>query len=383
MVSVWRCVPRLFVSMLLLSAVQDTQPLAAQGHPLAVTVDTIGSSPQCDTCRLLLLPSITFHSSDSVALGVTYNIAASGDRTFITPQDATDRVHIFSSDGAFVETVTAVGDVQFEYITALGVVADSLWVMGAGRRDAVVFSQDMRKGRTVPLNFTVLPRGLLPLPSGKLAINGLRPSPDFFGISMFEVDREGVVTGAYGGGPMRVEMGAQATKWPVRYLTPAAAGGFWSAPVYDYAVSFWAEPGERPLRTLLSQPGWFVETNDDPVPATGTDPYHDVTAPIPPPLPAMVDLHESEDGRLLFVLGLTPQAGWQSAVGEIDVRDWSGYWDGIIEVIDLENLVLLARSRMDEMPLGFGPNGTVYTLSAGGHPRIIVNDLSFQIGRRE
>lgn len=164
-----------------------------------------------------------------------------------------------------------------------------------------------------------------------------------------------------------------------RRVAVAPDGSIWAVPVGNYVLEQWSRDG-RLLRSLQRDAPWFgprwAGIPDDPR----------------SPAPAFVQGMRIDSLGLLWVFSSVPDAHWRNAYGApvtMPMRNGRGgtsypiermdkYGDTMIEVIDVERAVVIARRRIDEVVSAlFGGDRAVATGSGEDSQRTVV--LAFRL----
>jgi hypothetical protein len=166
----------------------------------------------------------------------------------------------------------------------------------------------------------------------------------------------------------------------VRAIGTARAGHLWSARINEYRLELWRMDGSRAL-TVIRDASWFR-------PWTGRDEGAPFTRR---PRPTVNGVREDAEGRLWVTITVAAH-DWRPRPGPGDTNllrtEIGDLYDTIIEVIDVENGRLLARSRYDRLIGGLAGSASVHgtRIDAAGNTVIDVWRLrldSAAIERRE
>jgi hypothetical protein len=266
---------------------------------------------------------------------------------------------VFKPDGRFLTQLGRPGDGPGEFRAAAlvaGDASDTLFIADyAGRLS--VFSPELKFIRSAP--FPSSARGLTVLKDGTILSNAMIADRETVGLPFHLFRRDGYRFKAIGDGS-RPFLRPSDIRF-VHRIAPAAAGGFWAAPLFgeEYRIERWTLRGERDIY-LRRTPGWFV-----PLPAllSGVD-----VSSIDPRPTAISGLWEDSEGFVWVVLHVAdprrttaPIKTLRTPEGDFPVpADPDLSWDSIVEVIDPSRRALVASQRFDEVlsrPMGNGRIG--------------------------
>jgi hypothetical protein len=196
------------------------------------------------------------------------------------------------------------------------------------------------------------------LPSGALVASLVATVPPAVGapLQMFTGDwKLGRALGR-GDGPVLPSQRARMR----RRLATSGEGGFWSAQVAAYEIELWSGDGVLQRRFARNAP-WFEAHALEPP-----------TGPAPAPRPLVLGLWEDSAARL-WVVSLVADRRWRSALGEVrrSARGASAsierndlYVDTVIEVLDVKEGAVLARTRLDGAASTVSHDGVVAMASS-------------------
>jgi hypothetical protein len=131
------------------------------------------------------------------------------------------------------------------------------------------------------------------------------------------------------------EPGREIVELDLWIVSPVKSGGFWTASMWEYEATYWAEVDSSRL-TLRRIVEWF--------PSGGKfDPNMYIETPPPPQLHHVWE----DDAQRLWIYAVVPDADWKP---DAEGFQWNPRWidrtfDTMIEVIDLRDGKLIAESR--------------------------------------
>jgi hypothetical protein len=268
--------------------------------------------------------------------------------------DAMDpRLHLFDFDGGYLRSVGRRGEGPGEFMEIGEVLfdGDSLFVNDPGLLRISVFDSAFAYVRSTPISrrFT----RWLPAPSGWI-VHGLFQTRGSVGQPLHLMAPDGEVVSSFGREDASVVRGRSDEY--TRILAPSDRG-FWAAHFTRYRLELW-DFDEHLSRTIDVDADWFRPHHDFGVQQDGE-----------PSPPAIYDVREDADTGHLWVLmhvidpdwedGLTERRGPQGRT-RITYTSRQAYFDTLVEVIDIESGMIVARRRFDELIDRFGEKGHVY-----------------------
>jgi len=146
--------------------------------------------------------------------------------------------------------------------------------------------------------------------------------------------------------------------------------------MYELRFDQWSPSGEH-LATLTADPWWFPRYDNS----------HGGSLD-EPPSPTIESIWIEPSGRRLWVLGVIPDENWREGIagnrrnegGEpyFELSDMRKYFDGLVEVYDVQAGRLLASQRFDQAFSYFIDRGLVASgqYDSNGRPVIEVFQLS-------
>jgi hypothetical protein len=304
-----------------------------------------GGELACADCEIRLEKIGTLGRSDGPGSLNGFAVPAldSQGRVVIVSRDTHDGLpFVLTDEGDFVGVVGQVGEGPGElksWVTILIGPADSIFAFDMGMGRMSVFAPDLSYARTVRID------GMPPISGHRLA------SGDWL-----------VASGSDHGWPLRL-LGSDARElaaWgdtidfvmrnglPARsywIVGPGRDGTAWAVPHFGRYEARRFDAGGTELNRISPEVEWYAPYRRPPD-----------TSPDTPPFAALDGVWE--DGFGLWVVGMTADPEWRSALGaprkveghEIyPIDDPDRGWDGVVELRDPETGELLARRRTDEV----------------------------------
>ena len=321
---------------------------------LAQKPDTveIPAAVTCESCRILLdsLVVLGDESGDGF-VDSTNEVAASTEHFFVVHRVISNDIRVFDRNGSFKTVLGRAGEGPGEYrnIKALWVSpGDTLHVVDASSVRRTMISPDLQVIRTDRVPGPVQYYGFLGLSDGSSILTAI--APDSLGELrlLHRLSPSGELR--YSFGPPLNGSNPFNTPGPalVRIAAETKLGQTLISHGSEFLISMYGDNGalEKALRFPNRE---FLEL----VPGGGRFPGY---------LPWIQDLWVDDDGRL-WVLMRVGDPGWEQGVERVGVgfgrrpsvklTDYDAFWDTVIEVVDLEAGVTLARTRLEKNLIKF------------------------------
>jgi hypothetical protein len=295
-------------------------------------------------------------------------VAASVNYFFVALRSAPTEIRVFDHAGSFVRILgrSGSGPGEFRSVRALHVgKGDSLFVADDYLLRLSVFDPSMRFVRNVPLKESVFEQGLVVLDS-MVVLNVDASTIAADGAPLHGLTKDGRSISRFGRTPAPSGSVEYNPLTMVRWLAPSTSGTLWAAKLTVYSVERWSMNGKL-IEELQRSPPWFQ---------TNTDPKYPATQ--------VIAVQEDTTSQLLWVVGRVADPNWRASIrqgtGEQGwrVADRTGYYDLVVDVIDLRTYDVLATQGCAEFGAAFiGPGRIVtYRETTAGIPQLDVWQLT-------
>jgi hypothetical protein len=299
-----------------------------------------------------------------------FELGGPGDTTNIVhanflPMDSRGRVYyqsvyfpgsivVFDAEGRHIKTFGREGEGPGELaaVAALFISpGDSLYAIDSGLYRLNVFSPEFEFVRSARIDPPLRPGDGFFRKDGSLVVTAVARGPETAGHPFHILGPDGRVRRSFG----EYEGMAAGDDEPNlnRRIDPAEDGGFWAAQVYDqYRVEHWGPEGEL-LEILERHPDWAPSPDD---PSRGPQ-----DASGPPPSSVVANIQVDDAGRLWMLVWVADE-DWKTAFDNPDGQaSRHDLRDTVIEVLDPAQKRVVARTRIDDLALGFSAPGVMYT----------------------
>jgi hypothetical protein len=317
-------------------------PFPAAHAQVADTV-VVPPEPACIDCRLDLELRTTL--GDDVGpgfVGLTTIVSAGNRFYYVANMEALEEVRVFDHSGRFLRLVgrEGAGPGEFRMIWDLRVShGDTLHVIDISNLRRSVFSPSLELVRTNRLPGRLVSNGFIPLPGGEFFINVPLPDSERTVRLLHRLDGDGRILASFAEAPTDGTSLSGNLQIRDRKLALSGDGQLISAVGLDQ-IEIWTPEGEKVKVFSLAERGW-AENAPQAVAGYG---------------PTITFLHVDELNRL-WILVRVGDPNWEGAVADDPrhrlgnrgsskvITDYDGYWDSIVEVVDLRRGHVLVRER--------------------------------------
>lgn len=331
--------------------------LITAGPPsIQLAADT---SPLCKSCRVSLDTIARIQSSDSATFFLSTKIAYSAglDRFYAAPLVEEGRIAEFDGAGRFLRLIGRVGDGPGESRRIRHLVSgpgDSLLIVGSDFRLVwlALSTGQTTDGRLPP---GVVPDDVLVLPGGEIVVNSSTPTARSLVLMGSDFMPKQPAFGDSVGAKSRQDSPDSAARLSARLGHGGTAGSFIEATQkYGLRLRVWDTRGGLQSAWEL-QRDWYPPYSvlDE------TDRGRGLLPSQARPLPVVTGAWL--EGDLAWVVVAIPDPNWQqddpvqpeepllkvstNGIATLAVRDWSRYYDGIIEAVELTSGKTYVRTR--------------------------------------
>jgi hypothetical protein len=299
---------------------------------------------QCDGCALSLQREVVLGDAEGPGTIESKTTLASRDSKgrYYVREEYGATIKVFDAAGTYLTTIgrRGAGPGEFEMIAAVEhTTGDTLHVFDTRNLRRSVLSPDFGFVRSNPLAIRPANQVIL-TPNGGAVFGTTIRTAELIGFPLHLLDASGDRVRSFGS--VTGEFDAAVPYSDERVLAKADDGAVWATYRTRYALELWSVDGvSEPIRVLERKVPWFPPHARQPQSASDA----------PPPRLQAIRLVDND--RMLVVI-LVAGKTWQKAVrdGGIHpiVTDWQGYYDSIIELIDLSSGEVLASAKS---PLAF------------------------------
>jgi hypothetical protein len=334
--------------------------------PLVISMLWVASGA---TQEVVVIPDEVSCPECQIDVEMVFELGGPGDttnigHTYFLPMDSKGRVYfqsvyfpgsiaVFDRQGEHIHTIGREGEGPGEFrswaalFTSPG---DSLFAFDSGLYRLSVFSPDfefVRSGRIEP---PLRPHDGFFRDDGSLLISSVGRGPQTFGRPLHIVDPSGRIRRSFGETEGIIAGGFEDALR--RYVAPGDDGGSWAAHVYRYSIEHRGSGGEL-LKLIERYSDWGPDpTIESGLPGNPSD---------PPPRSLVTDIQVDDVGYLWMLVWVADE-DWMAAFGdEKKRRSLHDLRDTIIEVLDPMGRRVVARTRIDELAMGFSAPGIMYT----------------------
>lgn len=345
--------------LLLLILVLFAPPLNSQ------RVVRIPSTPTCDGCRIVLEPIARLGSADEPLslISLARVVSDSEGNYYVAPTFEAGLIARYRRDGRFLGTIGRAGEGPGEFRRINGLVmaaGDTLHVFEGVRHTRLAATSGAYLGSA---NLPFPPRGRLYVPGYGVVIQYMDVGGGPVNQPLHLVNAAGEVVRSFGGDGKALP--PEQSYVSVRAMGAARAGHLWSARINEYRIELWRMDGS-PALTVIRDASWFRPWTEQPEGAPFTRRQR----------PTVTGVREDAAGRL-WVTIIVPARDWRPRPGPGDSNllrtEIADLYNTIIEVIDVENGRLLARSRYDRFIGGLGGSALVHGSRSDGEGNTVID----------
>jgi hypothetical protein len=341
--------------------------IAASAGPAfgqAQSVQRIDAESLCADCRIEVRqgPLLGRLSDDEWLGDLVSELAVTRNGRFLVAGASTlDGILIYGPDGGLDSSILRPGSGpgEFRHVTGVKAMpADSIMVLQIGR--ATVLGPDgsyVRSTRTGPLQAA---HAVTPRPDGTIVYGSWMRTTDAAGFQYHVMDADFEVIRSFAGVPPELQLNCSRCAVHSTAWSAARPGYFWALAPNRYEIELWHESG-RLARRFIIDDGWFEPWNEDQGSGEPGPVRPDAPRGVEPrPNPRLTSITEDAEG-LLWVTAYVATANWSPppptlprmispqdseslrALGEHRRKSF----DTMIEVIDPERGIVLARTRIE------------------------------------
>jgi hypothetical protein len=327
---------------------------------VAQEVHLVPDEPACPDCEIVLTPNLRLGETEGPGMidwrgGQSFPATDSKGRIFLRGYFSTE-IKVYDPNGGFIKSLGGEGLGPGEFRGVQGIVvgaADSLFVLDVLAMRLSVFSSDLTFARSSALS--IRPSGFDPMvvdwdPDHLFLSAHVRTQP-LIGLPIHRLTREGAHVESFGApeasySPTNVYGGS-------RVIADAGDGSVWSGHLAHYRIERVAPGRREAFEEIRRDAELFPEPSPE---VLGGDLSNGS-----PPLVVAI----KQDGERLWVLTWTQDPKWQQSSGELEEEHL--LYDSVVEVIDLLQHRVVARSRFDDLYHTLLPDGRIGgTVFVGG-----------------
>ncbi len=330
------------------------------GSVAAQEVRHVPDAPTCRDCEVALSILTRLGATDGPGMidwrgGLTIATVDSRGRIYLMGFFAT-ALKVYDASGRYETTIGRKGDGPGEFRGIMGSVvgpADSLFVFDRLAMRMSVFGPDHAFGRSSPID--VEPAGYQPLIASwdpeHFYITADMRTAELIGWPVHRVNRMGSRVCSFGS--TTGDYSPSDSRGGTRILADTGESGtLWSGVREEYVIERVSPCGRGALEIIRRDADWFPSPE-----------YVDTDHGERKPPPLVANLLQDHDR--LWVLAWVPDPKWKEAGA--GPEDKYRRYDSVIEVIDLREGRVIARSRFDELYQQFlGPGIVGGTVFEGG-----------------
>jgi hypothetical protein len=316
----------------------------------------IDASRVCRSCVLRIEKVVTL-ADPVTAMGSSNNLAGidrdSRGRYWVADYRSRMHVLVFAPNGTLIKRIGREGKGPGEFTNVVSL------LVGPGDTIHAFDRGSLRRAEISPTTLEIVAQypipefsfGMMMAPTGNFI--AAASAPDRTGHPFEEFNRAGERVRHFGGDGKTTP--SYVRPWATRRMVPDRNGGFYSISRRNYIVDHFDQRG-RLTGSWERGAEWF--------------PF---SPPVQrqPPLSGKPSIFAAwvNPGGLLFVGSLVRQKGWEKALGNQKdetgrpfqgVEDYDGYYDTIIEVVDMKTSQLIASVRDDRYFIWSAANGEIY-----------------------
>ncbi|MFV1987797.1 MAG: 6-bladed beta-propeller [Gemmatimonadota bacterium] len=329
------------------------------GRAVAQEVHHIPDEPSCTDCSIALSTVMRLGATDGPGMldwrgGQSFPAFDSRGRIYLRGF-FTKELKVYDAGGNYEATIGGEGDGPGEFKGIMGIAIgsfDSLYVFDRLAMRLSVFSPDHVFARSARLE--IEPSGydpvLFPWDPDHFYMTAHMRTPDLIGWPIHKIDMAGSRVHSFGSSTG--EYSPVDSFGGTRIIANGGNGTLWSGRLEEYVIERISPNSRVPLEVVRREAEWFPEPEY-------TDTEHGTRKP--PPLVTSI----FQDGDRLWVLTWVPDPKWSDAGPGLE--DKYKRYDSVIEVIDIREDRVIARSRFDALYHQFlGPGLIGGTIFEGG-----------------
>lgn len=340
-----------------------------------------GILQECTSCALAITPAVRLGEREGPgSIGNLATVARlQSGHWIVADYFGSELIKEYDADGTFLGSTgrKGQGPGEFQIPSPIAVLpGDTVEVFDFGNMRISALGPDLGFLRSRRL--TLPGFSIARLEGGWLAVGAILADPALIGLPIHLVSPRGTIVRSFGADPPLRDLSST----DVVHRTLAASTGqrVWAAPLTEYVVERWSRDGELLERWRRDVP-WFRPHSD-----------YGLNDGSRPPGPGVYALREDASG-LLWVLIRVPDPEWQDAFvekpdpyGRVSrrVENMHDYMDTVIEVIDPEGGVVVARAQHDLAFSGFAGDIFAYAEvhTPEGHPLVAVYRMDTPQGKK-
>ena len=328
-------------------------------------VQNIESKITCRKCEIDVRQAVRIGTldGDGALVGAPRAIVRnSRGQIIMATEGEAYRLKVYSPSGAFERVIgrKGKGPGEFNFVTAITLVADSLYVFDGNNSRLTILAPNFAFVRSHQLQIRVEHAKLLP--NGEILANGDIRTRDKVGLPLHRLSRTGTALSSFGS-DVPVYRG-DAPGLAIRFLSVAPGGDTWVSHYSQYVLEH-IQPTGRIDRRLVRQAKWFPPY---------VKPWNPTPQNAPPAIMTDVRLDAQ---RNLWVSAIFPRDDFAKFLSKnpkviegqrvYEVEDYDRMYDSYLEVIDPGKGEVLARKRFDNLIAGWIDNDhfTTYTEDEG------------------
>lgn len=310
---------------------------------VAQEVHHVPDRPRCAECRIALTEVRAIGTADGPGMidwrgGQAFAALDSRGRVYLRGNFST-RIKVYDGEGRYLTTIGREGEGPGEFKGVNGIAvgpADSLHVFDALTMRLSVFGPDHQFARSVQVEIQAsgFDPLIVPWDPGHYFMTSHMRTADLIGWPIHRVRRDGRRVESFGS--KTGEFRPSEPYSGLRIIGDAGGGSLWSARLAHYTVERVLPGVTRPLEEVHRESDWFPEPGPE-------DLQLDHGRERPHPMVVSV----REEGGLLWILTWVADSEWQSATTALE--DEHLRYDTVIEVIDLSDYRVVARSKVEEL----------------------------------
>jgi hypothetical protein len=336
----------------------------------------IPPDPICRECLLEVTGKVSLGEEDGEGFVDMPSAAArSSGSYFIVNRSLDYEIRVFDLSGRFQRVIGRKGQGPGEFQAIWDLAAstgDSLHVIDLSNQRRTVLSPEFEVVRSHSLPARPIHRGYRPLADGGGILHGRMFDSAGKLRLLHRLDADGHVVTSLGNpvsASTEFRVGPESIlRTPVVVDDSTLLVGFWA----DFRLEEVDLGGRQHRVFLLDGRDWRANTPEG---VAGSQ-------------PAITDMWLDPERRL-WLLVRVGDPNWEDAVvvprpglgvrGGVEITDWNGYWDSVVEVIDLEAQRVIARERFPQFFLEFFESGELVSFRMTGQNEAIVEVVQIQL----